>query len=91
MVAWQVQKPWLKQNLPYRSARFPLLGYNSAGGGNAWRTRRPPQSVPADFEVDVDARYCGVVIFYHKYRGYGFIQPMEAEIPTEKAEKKEIL
>ena len=36
-------------------------------------------------KVDVNARYFGTVIFYHKYRGYGFIEPTEAEIPTEKA------
>ncbi|CAK9040935.1 unnamed protein product [Durusdinium trenchii] len=84
MVVWHVQKPWLKQNLPYRSANFPLLGYNSAGGGNAWRARRPPQSVPANYQVDVNERYFGTVIFYHKYRGYGFIEATEADIPTEK-------
>lgn len=90
MVVWQVQKPWLKQNQPYR-ANFPILtggygGYGGKGLAKGWTppVRKPPPTVPADYQVDVNARYFGTVIFYHKYRGYGFIEPMETEIPTEK-------
>eukprot|EP00435_Cladocopium_sp_Y103_P073406 s216_g43.t1 len=90
MVVWQVQKPWLKQNQPYR-ANFPILtagygGYGGKGLAKGWPqpARKPPPTVPADYQVDVNARYFGTVIFYHKYRGYGFIEPTEAEIPTEK-------
>ena len=54
MVVWAVQKPWLKQNLPYRAnfPAFPALGGFGGGfGGNAWQQRRPPPTVPADFQA----------------------------------------
>ena len=45
MVVWAVQKPWLKQNLPYRAAHFPTFP------GNPWQQRRPPPSVPENFQA----------------------------------------
>eukprot|EP00438_Fugacium_kawagutii_P016155 Skav224589 [mRNA] locus=scaffold2684:93216:98020:- [translate_table: standard] len=70
---WQVQKPWLKQNQPYR-AHFPLLGHVGYGGKGApkgWQKGGPQRKAPPT--VDVNARYFGTVIFYHKYRGYGLL------------------
>ena len=51
-------------------------GYGGAGGyrgGGYLRPRNPPQTVPAGYEVDPNARYNGTVNFYHKWKGYGFI------------------
>lgn len=60
-----VQKPWLKQNQPYYQAAAPIY--------NAPRARKPPPSLPASFNVDPNMRYTGTVSFYHKWKGYGFI------------------
>jgi len=44
-------------------------------GKGSWKgSYKQPPSVPADFEVDKDARYKGTVAHYSKLSGYGFIQ-----------------
>mmetsp|Transcript_74538 Transcript_74538/g.198001 ORF Transcript_74538/g.198001 Transcript_74538/m.198001 type:complete len:320 (-) Transcript_74538:47-1006(-) len=47
--------------------------------------RRPPPSIPADLQIDEDARYSGTVINYYKWQGYGFIQvDQPGVVPNEK-------
>eukprot|EP00931_Biecheleriopsis_adriatica_P088985 TRINITY_DN63197_c0_g1_i1.p1 TRINITY_DN63197_c0_g1~~TRINITY_DN63197_c0_g1_i1.p1 ORF type:complete len:359 (-),score=78.02 TRINITY_DN63197_c0_g1_i1:128-1204(-) len=99
MVPWAVQKPWLKQNQPYRGfvgnfgggggfggfGGFGGYGGGQKGGWNQQRQRRPPPSVPANYKVDPSARHFGTVLFYHKWRGYGFIEPTnKGSIPQDK-------
>ncbi|CAE7849357.1 hcp [Symbiodinium microadriaticum] len=86
MVVWAVQKPWLKQNLPYRAAHFPAFPGLGGLGGNPWQQqRRPPPTVPADFQVDSNARHFGTCVYYHKWRGYGFLEPTHVgTVPTNK-------
>jgi len=88
MVPWggaPVQKPWLKQNhVPQVVVPFQQSGgWGIAQAPNwrsqqqqqqPWRPRRPPAAVPQGFQVDPAARYTGVVSFYHKWKGYGFIE-----------------
>jgi len=50
-------------------------GYGGYGGGcGGWRPRNPPQTVPAGFQADPNARYTGTVSFYQKWKGFGFIE-----------------
>lgn len=66
----QVQKPWLKQNQPYRAtpwAPTPQWAPNM-------HQRKPPPSLPAHYIVDPNAQYTGTISFYHKWKGYGFIE-----------------
>jgi len=96
MVPWGgVQKPWLKQNQPYRvyQPQSFASGYGIKGGyGNSysygkgsWAQRRPPPAVPSGFQVDPNQRFYGTVLFYHKWRGYGFIEPTpKGSVPVEK-------
>lgn len=83
----QVQKPWLKQSQPQYSAG---KGSGAWGAGDGWgkgggwsapakgkgKGKAPP-SLPAGFEVDPTVRYTGTVSFYHKWKGYGFIELAE--------------
>lgn len=89
MVPWggpAVVKPWLKQN------QFPRFqgGFTPGLGVTVpppqWRTpRNPPQTIPATFQVDENARYTGTVMFYQKWKGYGFIEIAQTGvIPTDK-------
>lgn len=59
---------------------------NWQGGGKGWPSgpqnwpstqRKPPPSVPQNFQVDQFMRYMGTVSFYHKWKGYGFIDVTE--------------
>lgn len=59
-----VQKPWLKQNQQWQ---------NNGGWAAPQQQRRPPPTLPSNFSVDPNARYTGMVSFYHKWKGYGFI------------------
>lgn len=49
------------------------------GGGKGWKGNWAPpnpskvQTVPADFEIDSEARHQGTVTFYNKWKGFGFI------------------
>lgn len=77
-----VQKPWLKQNQynpPPYVVNNPYMGNNSWKGGPP-RQRRPPPTVPASFLIDENARYTGVVKFYNKWKGFGFIQMSQSGI-----------
>jgi len=38
-----------------------------------WSGSRAPPTVPADFEVDKEAKFTGTVMTYYKWGGYGFI------------------
>jgi cold shock CspA family protein len=46
---------------------------NWPSGPQNWTQRKPPPSVPQNFQVDIHMRYMGTVSFYHKWKGYGFI------------------
>lgn len=72
MVPWggaPVQKPWLK------NAQKPALpwGQSQPWSGGPQQPKKPPQTVPANFQVDSNARYTGTVSFFAKWKGYGFI------------------
>lgn len=55
-----VQKHWLKQ-------------WSGAGWASSTPSRSSQPQVPADFQLDKDARYTGEVSKYYKHEGYGFI------------------
>jgi len=62
------------------SIKSPRKDAKSAGKG---RQRQLP-TVPATFEVNEDARYSGVVSYYSKLKGYGFIRVAEKDVvPTD--------
>lgn len=88
MVPWggvPVQKPWLKQNQPHQ-AHFPQFNNWNPMQSN-WRPqpRKPPQTVPQGFQVDANARYTGTVSFYHKWKGYGFVEvTQKGVVPQDK-------
>jgi len=89
-----VQKPWLKQQQPYRQFGQQLQWNNNSFGkakGKGFQPQpwqppwllqqnqqrpvaRPPDSLPPNFQVDPDQRYAGIVKFYNKPRGFGFVQ-----------------
>lgn len=76
-----VQKPWLKQNQQPSSYDKGWgkggAGWGKGGGGGWWAPpaqRKPPPSLPASYVVDTSMRYTGTVSFYHKWKGYGFIE-----------------
>jgi len=54
-------------------ANAPQRPWAAAGGQGPWQARKPPAGVPESFQVDPHNRHMGVVSFYHKWRGYGFI------------------
>jgi len=68
---WQhmprVLNPCLKQNQPYYYG-------GGKGGGHYNPQRKPPPSIPHNFHIDSETRYTGTVSFYHKWKGYGFIE-----------------
>lgn len=69
-MAWgsaQVQKPWLK------SQASKWKGSSKGWGKGQGNSAKVPQPLPANLEVDSDARYSGVVERYYKWSGYGFI------------------
>mmetsp|Transcript_27894 Transcript_27894/g.59051 ORF Transcript_27894/g.59051 Transcript_27894/m.59051 type:complete len:364 (-) Transcript_27894:162-1253(-) len=88
MVPWggiAVQKPWLKQNqYPQWNKGGPGWSphWNKGKGGPSWGPsvvappyqRKPPQTVPQGFEVDPNARHQGNVDFYHRWKGFGFVE-----------------
>jgi len=121
MVPWGqgVQKPWLKQNQPYRAQGFGFPGAGGGfpvgvgcggaggyakggwgkgggwskgwggggkGGGGGWnQNKRPPPTVPENFQVDPNMRYFGSVLMYNKFRGFGFVTPsVPGTVPTDK-------
>lgn len=68
-----MQKPWLKQKLQ----QFPLAipPPHQQPWQQPWQQQRAPvRTVPANFQVDDNARYMGTVSFYAKWKGYGFIE-----------------
>jgi len=101
MVPWGgVQKPWLKQNQPYRAYQpqsfsgpsgwgskgsYSYNSYSYGKGSSPWQQRRPAPSVPSGFQADPNQRFYGTVLFYHKWRGYGFIEPTpKGSVPLER-------
>jgi len=84
MVAWGagpvVVKPWLKQNQFPRYQpglqQFPFAQQQGFQPGfQQWRpARKPPPQLPPGFQVDETLRYTGLVTFYAKWKGYGFIE-----------------
>lgn len=77
-----MQKPWLKQSQPYYKG-------GQTASGIPWQTnppwqpmhqRRPPPSLPPNFQIDPDARYTGTVSFYAKWKGYGFIDVSQPDV-----------
>lgn len=94
MVPWggpQVIKPWLKQNQYPRVV--PPGGFQGASfppqfpfAQPQWRKpANPPPVVPAGFQVDENARYTGLVTFYAKWKGYGFVEvAQKGVVPNDK-------
>jgi len=84
-----VFKPWLKQTQKQWPAitppqRYPQQGYSlprydSAAysyrgqSGGVRPARRPPPPAPPGFRTSPDTRFHGTVSFYHKQKGFGFI------------------
>jgi len=49
------------------------------------RQRRPPPGVPSNFVIDPDMRYTGTISFYHKWKGYGFVElTQKGVVPQDK-------
>mmetsp|Transcript_22672 Transcript_22672/g.52930 ORF Transcript_22672/g.52930 Transcript_22672/m.52930 type:complete len:320 (+) Transcript_22672:89-1048(+) len=57
------------------------MGWSGKGKG----FRKPPPAIPADMEVDANARYAGVVSAFYKWHGYGFIElAVKGVVPDDK-------
>lgn len=71
-----VQKPWLKQNQMQNQGYQPSWkpSFQPAWQKGGPSMRKPPPSIPASFTVDQNQRYTGTVNFYHKWKGYGFVE-----------------
>lgn len=61
-----------------QGGRFPYQGggggFQQNRGGYGGQQGRAPAPVPSSFNVDPTMRFFGTVTFYHKWKGYGFIQ-----------------
>jgi len=71
-----VQKPWLKKSSLLSSQNKPKPT-SKPSSTFKWAPQRSskPHNLPANFEVDKDARYVGTVTSYRKWSGFGFIEP----------------
>lgn len=67
---------------PYGGKGGPAYGGGSMYGGDGWgfappqqrRPRAPPPRMPEHLQINATMRYTGVVAFYHKWKGYGFVE-----------------
>lgn len=82
-MAWQ-SKPWQKSSGWGGGKGWQQQGWQKGGGkgwqdGKGWKQQQQEgggakiETVPADFEVDGEARYSGTVTGFWKFKGYGFI------------------